>query len=606
MVVDLDRIPWDAEGLPLVFDYEASGLHPDDGARPSCLGLRWSDEESVLIPVDQGMLDKPGTTPTLFGDAPNVTADEWVEVHDWMSRQLLIGHGAKIDLWFAWAGLRGAEEATRVDLSESLYWDTLICEALLNPNQRVTLELVARRSGWNEPYEQADLQMRKWLTKNKLGGVVRYDLAPWELIGPYLQADIDRTWKLWNQQMDQLEEGMLGWGLLAEETALCITLFRMEQRGLPYRVDESMKWAEQGDKEVEALRRALPFEPSTKADVIRWLESYNVRLPLTENGNKTVNKQVTDRAREMRIPWIEEYQRWAQVSGAVSLWYRGWAEKANDGRVRANYRQVKTWDDGGRSNGTVSGRLAVNRVNVQAIPNKWQIPEGYGEMHGLIAPEQGYLWEIDLSQAEMRTVASMAKCRAMLDGFIAGADVHDNTTELVFEIDRSSILWDEYRAVSKRLGFGVIYGAGIRTLQDQIRIYTGLDMEEEHVRDLWDRYRGVYPELFRFGRHLQNQATRLGFVVLANGKRRVFHPAESKHKAMNQVIQGGVAAGLNRALIETEAGGYRLVGTVHDSLLIESGDRKEADEVAELTVQVFENMFPGCPFKADVKRFDLK
>ncbi len=159
-------LPWDETGLFVVFDYEASGLHPDDGARPSTLGLQWDDNQTAIIPIDQGTLDKPGSKPTLFGDADNVDIETWQHVHHWMANQHLIAHGAKADLWFAWAGLRPYPDI-RYDLTQAFHWDTLVTEALLEPGIRVSLDMVAERYGWNEPHRNADTAMRNWAKKTK-------------------------------------------------------------------------------------------------------------------------------------------------------------------------------------------------------------------------------------------------------------------------------------------------------------------------------------------------------------------------------------------------------------------------------------------------------
>lgn len=612
--MSLDLIPWDERGLVVVFDYETSGLHKDDGAHPSTLGLKWGPgkHEQVCIPVDQGALDKPGSTPTLFGDAPNVNWTEWMDVHRWMLRQWLVAHNAKADLWFAWCGLREGVAAdghcTQADLSSRLIWDTMVVESLLSPGQRVSLDLIAEREGWNEPYRESDQAMKNWARKHKVGGVVRYDLAPWDILQPYLSGDLERSWMLAQRQFELCNQGELPQPLLQRENDLVKVLFNMERRGLPYDVAGSLRAAAAASHEMTTLKHELGFDPSSKAEVVRWLQSEGIRLYKTEKGEWQVDQAAVTRAIDAGVELAEYYQRWTKLQTARGLWYFGWASRAGaDGRVRADYRQVKTWE-GNNSNGTVSGRFAVSRIQVQAIPGKRQIPEGYPYMQQLIRAEPPmHLYEADISQAEMRVVAVLAGCEPMLQGFRDGFDAHDSTTRLVWNIEKDDEQWFARRQVAKRLGFGVIYGAGIRTLADQILLFTGEDMGEEAVRALWDRYRDAFPQLFRYSRQVQRQAESKGYIVLPGGKIRQFYPGEPLHKAMNQMIQGGVAAAMSASMVEIErqCPGI-LVGQVHDSVIIETDHEYDPERVGEIISSVFESWYPGCEFPVEVKPYETK
>lgn len=606
-------IPWNEEDLFVVFDYETSGLHRDDGAYPATLGLKWGDsaDEQIAIPIDQGPLDKPGTTPTLFGNAPNVTIGDWAEIHEWMQQQWLIGHGAKADLWFAWCGLR-KDRNCRFDLSSSLVWDTMVVESLLNPNQRVSIELVAARYDLQRmEYGIADQAMRKWAKKNKIEGDIRYDIAPWDILEPYLLADVERTWNIYQIQKQRVYEGEISRELLHRELDLIGCLFGMEERGLPYDVERSVWAANEAAIEMTKLEKAMPFDPSSRESVNRVFKKHGVKINAGEGKSGfqgSINQEIVREAVSKGAPGAVEYQRWVKLRTARSLWYAGWSDKAGeDGRVRADYRQVKTWE-GTKSAGTVSGRFAVSRVNVQSIPRPDAVPDGYPTMQSLIrAKPPNEVYEVDISQAEMRVVASLSGCEPMLNGFREGFDAHDSTTRLIWNVEPDADEWDQRRQVAKRLGFGVIYGAGIRTLAEQIRIFTGEDLGYDGVKSLWDQYREAFPELFRYSYQCKRQVETSGYLVLPGGKVRAFHPNESTHKSMNAMIQGGVAVAMTQAMldIDREIPGI-LIGQVHDSVLIETHRDFEADRVARIVEETFEGWFPNCPFVADAQLYSEK
>lgn len=607
-MIDLERIPWDRTGIPLAFDYETSGLHRDDGATPATLGLKWGDTtaEQICIPVDQGPLDKPGATPTLFGDSPNVSWADWKKVHDWMLKQYLIGHNAKIDLWFAYCGLRECP-GMRFDLSDNLYWDTMVTESLLSPNQLIDINTVAKRYGVGGHTDETDRRMKLWAKNNKIDKQVRYDCAPWDLLEPYLIGDLERTWAVYQIQKHRVQEGEISKATFQREMALIKTLFNMERRGMPYQVDESKDAATKAAYEMREIERRLPFDPHGNKAVLAAMLEAKVPMNKTESGKWSVDQAAVVQAVSMGVPWAEDYLRWSKLHKAESLWYSGWADKAGaDGRIRADYRQTKTWDDG-KPGGTVSGRLAVSRVNVQAIPNAHQILDGYPTMQSLIRAEAPLeVYEADISQAEMRVAAELAGCTPMLDGFKQGFDAHDSTTRLIWGIEKDDPEWGKRRSVAKRLGFGVIYGAGIRTLAAQIKMFTGQDLGQDGVRALWDQYRAAFPELFAFSADCVRQVEKTGRLLLPGGKIRAFHPNESTYKAMNAVIQGGVATAMNQAMIEIERElpGI-LIGQVHDSVLVETNSVK-AGFAAALITRTFEEWYPQCPFVTDISLYSEK
>ena len=75
-----------------------------------------------------------------------------------------------------------------------------------------------------------------------------------------------------------------------------------------------------------------------------------------------------------------------------------------DGRIRTSFRQTKV----------VSGRLSVERVQLQAIPHDYQLGTlGVEGVRSFFKPDDGFeLWEVDISQAEIRVATAVARVRA--------------------------------------------------------------------------------------------------------------------------------------------------------------------------------------------------
>jgi DNA polymerase-1 len=307
---------------------------------------------------------------------------------------------------------------------------------------------------------------------------------------------------------------------------------------------------------------------------------------------------------EQNVPGAADYAEYVKVGSALSKWYEGWTRLAGeDGRLRCVFHQTKNED--GR--GTISGRLSVERIQLQAIPHDYQFVDGVRPVRDLFtAPKDKQLWELDLSQAEFRVAAAIAKEERMLAEFAAGYDAHDATCRLVFEIEQDSPEWEKYRAVSKRLGFGILYGAGARTIQAEIAKWTGLQVTVDQV-DRWLKLYGQrMPKMLAMGHRSENLARRRSWVRLAGNRQRWFAPGEETRKAWNQVVQGSVAELMKDAMIKIEAGWPGvMVLQIHDSVWVEVDNETQADCIGSILSQTFEDYYRGVvAFPTGKKRLD--
>src|SRR5690348_3159581 len=109
------ELPERVDGGLVVFDVEASGLFPDDGARISIVSAAYAvdgQRQTVVFPFDQGPVPgKPGAGPaSLFDDercAPNLGIEEWDALCGWLKGKRLVGHNVLYDVRMMRAGLRG-------------------------------------------------------------------------------------------------------------------------------------------------------------------------------------------------------------------------------------------------------------------------------------------------------------------------------------------------------------------------------------------------------------------------------------------------------------------------------------------------------------------
>ena len=160
-----------------------------------------------------------------------------------------------------------------------------------------------------------------------------------------------------------------------------------------------------------------------------------------------------------------------------------------------------------------------------------------------------------------------------------GADLHSSTAEAL-GIPRDA---------AKRINFGVIYGIGAGALSEQLRI------DKKTAYKYLDQYHGLYPQFRVLMNACERMAEEKGHIRMWTGRMRHYDARNPTHKAMSNLIQGGVAEMMRVAITRAypilhELGGYMIL-QVHDQVIYEL-----PDEVVEMGVPIL---------KANMENFDF-
>jgi DNA polymerase I-like protein with 3'-5' exonuclease and polymerase domains len=136
----------------------------------------------------------------------------------------------------------------------------------------------------------------------------------------------------------------------------------------------------------------------------------------------------------------------------VSTYGQSFLEKYldNDGRIRSDFK----------INRTATGRMSSSNPNVQNIPALVEFRECF-EGEGM-----NNLYTCDLSQAELRILASLADDEVLKGLFNEGKDLHGYLATPVFRYlygDQNAIVSSkenkEFRTLMKKVNFSIVYGA---------------------------------------------------------------------------------------------------------------------------------------------------
>lgn len=237
---------------------------------------------------------------------------------------------------------------------------------------------------------------------------------------------------------------------------------------------------------------------------------------------------------------------------AVGSYYKPYIEKSDEcGVLRPD-----NW-----IHGTVTTRISCKNPNLMAIPRRGEADEGQvrGVKDVFIARPGYYLVQADYSQAEIRLGAHYTGDENMIRILSSeDADIHTETAE---ELSIS-------RQDGKTLNFSVIYGIGAATLSERLGI------SEERARAYLDKYHKKRPGFRLLYKDCERTATDRGYIRLWTGRVRRYNVPEAEpHKAMSNLIQGGVAEIIRHAMLRLasliEGEDTHMLLQVHDSVVFE-------------------------------------
>ena len=205
--------------------------------------------------------------------------------------------------------------------------------------------------------------------------------------------------------------------------------------------------------------------------------------------------------------------------------------------------------------GTYTGRLSCSNPNLQAVAKHTDIMK----VKDVFTARPGFIaLQADYKQAEMRLVTHYTKDPLMKKMIEEDADLHSETA------NRLGIP----RQAAKRLNFSVIYGIGAKTLAHNLRV------DYPVAKDYLEKYHALYPGFRKLMYECEDFAKMNGYIELWTGRLRHFNvPEADPHKAMSNLIQGGVAemvrVAISRLYPAMKDIGANMLMQVHDSIIFE-------------------------------------
>ena len=247
---------------------------------------------------------------------------------------------------------------------------------------------------------------------------------------------------------------------------------------------------------------------------------------------------------------------------------------------------------------TTTGRLSSSEPNMQNIAvrdeESKEIRKAFFYDNDLYC-----ILSYDYSQIELRILASLSKCKNLINAFNSNIDIHTLTAQKIFN---KTQITEQERRKAKAVNFGIVYGISDYGLKEQINVPL------KEAKEIINKFYETYPEIKTY---MQNQiefATKNGYVKTIFNRKRFIEEINSpnyskrefaKRAACNAPIQGSAADIIKIIMTKIdkllENYDSKLVLQIHDELIFKI-NKNELKELETKIKDIMENTI-----KLDVK-----
>lgn len=294
---------------------------------------------------------------------------------------------------------------------------------------------------------------------------------------------------------------------------------------------------------------------------------YAKNLKKTSGGARSTRESELEKLKDTHkvIPLILEYR---ELSKLISTYLEP-IQTLVDKKNRLHARFVLA--------GSTTGRMASQNPNLQNIPIGTE--RGRVIRNAFVSDKGKALVAFDYSQVELRIAAFLSKDEKLIEIFKSGKDVHTAVASEVYGVEEKEVT-KEMRRQAKVINFGILYGMGVTSLQQN------LGTDRKTAQEFYNKYFETFSGLANYLDQTKMDANRLGFTKTFFGRRRYFEGIKSKipfikaaaeRMAINAPIQGTSADLTKIAMRDVDRfikredlqGKVNLILQIHDEIVYE-------------------------------------
>ncbi|MBN2570908.1 MAG: DNA polymerase I [Ignavibacteriales bacterium] len=450
---------------------------------------------------------------------------------------------------------------------KNLYFDTMLAAYLLDPDQKNSLDNLAKKYLNYTPIEYSDL------IASKTKGNDIYDVEINKL-SDYSCEDADITFQLFKIFEKELENANLLKLANEVEFPLVYVLEDMERTGI--KIDKEIL------QELSIELEKKIFEISEKIYKASG-EQFNINSPqqlqkilfekLKLNPSKKTKTGFSTDAQALEAlkgehEIIDLILDIRQISKLKTTYTDALPELINEKtkRIHTTFNQQVT----------ATGRLSSLRPNLQNIPIRTDM--GKEIRKAFIAADKNHkLLCADYNQIELRIMAHLSGDETLIEAFNKGEDIHTKTAALIFGVGPKDVNSD-MRRKAKEVNFGILYGLGPFGLK------TRLGIPQAEAQRIIDNYFYTFKQVKSFMLQCIKEAKEKEYSETLLGRRRFLRNINSNNRtirqfeervAINMPIQGTAADMIKLAMIKIydefnkQKLKSKMVLQVHDELIFD-------------------------------------
>lgn len=364
-------------------------------------------------------------------------------------------------------------------------------------------------------------------------------------------------------------------------------LAHMEYHGVRLNREEAFRYATVLREKIEEAKDVLytevgyRFNPSSSSPDLARILFTELGLPVLKKTDTGAASTDADTLKELAnkhtLPFLDKLLVYRKLDKCLHTYVENWLDmSARDGRIHCSFNQI----------GTATYRLSSSAPNLQNVP--FSIKEAGLNLKALFLPDEGYeLYDLDISNAEMRILTAYSRDEALIDAFNTGKDLHCLTASGISAYSYEDLMackddknTDQYRKrqLAKKVNFGTIYCMSSERLQQQLWAELRIEESLENCQSYLDGFFETYPGVKKYIDSTKLFVERYHITYTYTGRRRRFpmvaynrgQASRMARQAVNARIQTTSSdlvmlnlIDLHRALLPMNG---RVLLTVHDSI----------------------------------------
>lgn len=611
---DVEEMLGDLHGS-VSYDIETTQLYPWQTQHQDKHGHWIKDDKPEIVSVGFGTARNQWCIPVNHSQSP-WSQDEVIEILDRVDEIredfILITHNGKFDLLWTWVHL-GIKWETD--------FDTMLAHFMLDENMRHGLKYLAQVY-CGAPDWEIDLTEKqgKNVPLQRHCKYLAHDLYYTRKLRYVFGKMLKEDWEV-NRVFEKIMMPCANMFVEIEYDGVFLDMDQFDEAEQVLREQYNKALAELEEWEPEYILNAkgkeVKFNWGSSQQMSRLLFGrYNEKeksvdyglgikpLEKSDAGNYSCSESVIKR---IDHPCTEAILRFREAKQQLSFFIDGWKPFLHK-QSRGYYLHPSF-----KLHGTVTGRLSCEHPNLQQVPRDPRI-------RSLISAELGWtLIQCDLSQAELRIAAELAREPAMIHAFTHGIDVHwltaireierggglkdlvigtacrikkvndmsyPDAIKLLLEVGHEVAIevekeWKEYRKKAKAVNFGYLYGMWWKKFKIYARDNYGVNVTDEEAEASRTTFFDNYAALPDWHKRQKRYVRRHGYVKSLSGRKRrlpdgrLAQDCKERQAAERQAINSPVQSFANElnlmAALQLRAEFGRnivkICGTVHDAVL---------------------------------------